>query len=213
MRHRDLLAIREHREEVEAQERAEKERREAPIRAAQEQFNASYRKLGEVYRERLRGEIPDPEPITIDPVTVGVRMTPEQAQQFNREEFAKYRAAFPAVYFTDELLENMGAYFAANSLRIVTASMIGELVERYRTAGMLPDPPQAEPEPEQTTEPELTRVPEPEVYIGRDWQSGKEREFTRLEIDRMSSEEYRKAFPVLPTMKAVLTAMKEQRAR
>lgn len=210
MLERERLSLREYREQIEAEERAERERREAPIRAAENKFRETSRKLAAVMHERLLGTVRDVDRIPVDPSVTGIRMSLERAKQFNRAEFRRYRDENPEVYWTPELVDNIGQYFAVNGLQIVTAKMIASIVERYREYGLLPDPPQ-EVEPEQAPEPEPEQPSGPITCIGVDWQTGTEREFTQREIDRMSADEYRRAFPVASDFGSLFTAMAEQR--
>jgi hypothetical protein len=211
MRHRDLLTIREHRAEVEAQERAERERIERPIREAEARLKETHRKLHAVAVERLLGKVKDPDRVPVDAELIGAKMSRTDADKFNVAEFRKFRESHPEVYLNPELLENMGAYWDANGLQIISANMLSALIDRYRHAGLLPDAPAPDPEPLPAPEPEAAKPAGPVVHIGVDWQTGREREFTRREVDRMSADEFRKFFPVARTFAEVLTAMKEQR--
>jgi hypothetical protein len=130
MNERDRIALRHHQEEVEAEERAEKERTERPFREAEKKLQKTTRQLAAVYRERLLGTVPDPERIEICPSVATVKMTEKQAGEFNRAEFREYRELHPEVFVTPELLKQLGDYFAANGLKIITAAMVGRLVAR-----------------------------------------------------------------------------------
>lgn len=214
MRQRDRLSLREEYERREAEERAERERREAPIREAQALFADNYRKLAEVYRERLLGKVVDPDPIAVDPVTVGMKITKSQSDDFNRSEFEKYRKGHPEmepVWLAGDglLLNRFGEYFTINGLWIVTASMLSELVERYRAAGLLPDPPEPEPAPEPEPEPKPMKTSE--VYEGRDPDTGLPRSYTKRQVYLMSSEQYARCFGKIGTVAELLSAMREQR--
>jgi hypothetical protein len=196
MRERDRLAIQAHREEIQSLERAERERIEAPIKAAQAEINRTVNELAKVYRQRLLGTVRDPDPIGIDPSVTGIRMPRVEADAFNRREFAKYKSEHPDVFWTQELLENLGAYFAKQGLQIITAGMIESLVDRYRACGLLPDRPEPEPIAEPITERESAKPTQPEVFEGWDLDSGEPRTFTRREVDRMSADEYRRVFRI-----------------
>jgi len=54
-------------------------------------------------------------------------------------------------------------------------------------------------------------APDPKTFIGRDCETGLDREFTQWEVDRMSSEQYRRTFRIAPTMTDLFIAMDEQR--
>lgn len=212
MRERDRLTIRAHRAEIEAAERAEREKREAPIREAEARLKETHRQLHAVMLERLLGRVPDPDRIPVDPNLIGARMSRADADAFNLREFTKFREQHPDVFWNHELLEHMGAYWEANGLQIISATMLAALVERYKDAGLLPDPPEQEPAPEQVPEPEPVQPAGPVTYTGIDWQTGREREFTQREVDRMSADEFRRAFRVAGTVAECLTAMQQQRA-
>jgi hypothetical protein len=209
MRERDRIEWRRHRDEVEALERAEQERKEAPIRAAEAMLNETSRKLAEVMRERLLAKVQDPDRIPIDPSVATVRMTQQQADEFNRAEFRKFRESHPEVYWDHELIANVGRYLEKNALKIITASMIASIIDRFREAGLLPDPPAPEPEP--VLEPEPEQPSAPKTYIGRDWETGGEKTFSEREINRMSSQEYKRAFQIAPTIKDLFIAMSGRR--
>ena len=68
-------------------------------------------------------------------------MTEEQASNYNREQFNLYRAQHPDVYFDEILLGQMGSYFERNSLRIISAAMIANVIERFKEAALLPERP------------------------------------------------------------------------
>jgi hypothetical protein len=216
MLERDRLSIKAFREETERAERAERERREKPIREAEARFNESSRRLAAVMQERWLGRVKDPDPV-LDPTLNGIHMTRAQADAFNKNQFRHYREQNPDVYLTPELLDQFGDYWHVNGIGLVSVSMIAEIVSRYRDANLLPDPPQPEPEPEPVVIPASVPEPEPEqpsgpkVYVGRDWQTGREREFTAREVNRMSSAEYAKAFPVASTFTDLFTAMAQER--
>lgn len=191
MRERDRLSVKQHREAIEAQERAEREASERPIREAESKLQQTQRELVKVYRARLLGQVIDPDRISIDPSVQGVRMAEKQASEFNATEFRKFTAQNPELYFPHELLHNIGEYFDRNGLRIITASMLAALIDRYRDAGLLPERPAPEPEPE----PESSIEPEPtvsDVEVGVDWMTGRELILTRKQVELLSADDYRR---------------------
>lgn len=211
MSERERLALRERRAEAEAAERAERERIEAPIQAAKVQLDETYRKLVAVQRDRLLGRTKDPDPVPSDPQLNGVRMSRAAADKFNVREFTKFQEQHPEIFWTHELLEQMGAYWDANRLQIISATMLDALVSRYRDAGLLPDPPAPEPEPEPIPEPEPSEPSGPTVYTGIDPETGVERTYTEFEVNKMPSETFRKTFRVAGTIAECFTAMQRQR--
>jgi len=146
-------------------------------------------------RERLLGRVPDPDRIPVDPVVANARMSRADAAKFNSAEFLKFRQQNSDVFFNEELIDQLGNYFDKNGIGIVTCSMLAALVTRYAEANLLPDSPAAEPEPEPepTQEPAPTEA-KPEVFDGWCLQSGEPRTYSAREVDRMSADEYRRAF-------------------
>ena len=190
MLERDRQTLKAYRDEIEAAERAEQERRERPIREAEAALQETHRQLRNVYVERLSGHTPDPNPI-LDPKLNGVHMTPQDADIFNRSQFRQYREQNPDVYLTPQLLDQFGDYWNANAIGLVSVSMLAELISRYREANLLPDPPAQEPE--SIAEPEPPQPSEPELVDGWDLFSGEPLKWTPRELARLSSTDYRKA--------------------
>jgi hypothetical protein len=198
MTERERQSLRAWREEVEREERAEREERERPIREAQDKLAETHRQLASVYRERLTvGTDPD---VYVDPrVGAGVRMTEQQAAAFNAAEWKTFIQSHPEFYASDANVAALGEYFDRNNLRLITASMLEKLAQRFADLGLLeerpiPELPDPEPEPE---EPQTPQTPEP--HIGIDPETGLEREYSQFEVNRMSSEQYRKAFRLSPS--------------
>ena len=131
---------------------AEEERKWAPIKALQAQASETAKKLRDVERERLKS-IPDPERYVDDTVGPNVRMTSEQAATYNREQANLYRQSHPDVYWCPELTSMLGSYFEKEKLKLISASMLETIINRFDAAGLLPERPEvfpvieAEPEP------------------------------------------------------------------
>jgi hypothetical protein len=135
--------------------------------------------------------VKDPERY-VDPSVASVQMTAKAAHEFNTVEITKYRAEHPEVFWSPEIVDLIGAYLDYNGLKVVTASMIDNVVSRLGSVGLIPDRP-LEPEPiEESSEPEQTR--EREKHVGIDLATGEEREFSDFEINRMSADDFRKVF-------------------
>lgn len=199
MRERERLSIRTFREEIEAEERAEKERIEAPIRAAKQKLQETAYELTKAYRERLLGNVRDPD-VFVDPAVATVRMTKAQAEAHNTEQFRMYYASHPDVYWGPnlELAKALARYWTKNGVEIATAAMFTQVIERMREYGLLPNPPapEPEPEPEPQPEPNVVEPPKPEVFDGWDLESGEPRTYTRREVDSMDSSTYRRTFRI-----------------
>ncbi len=190
---RDRRSLRAFMDEEAERERLEREERERPIREATDKLRETHRKLAAVERERLTS-IPDPERWLDPAVGPDVRMTDAQADAFNRDQSKAYRDAHPDLW-SPELVDLLAAYFRKEGIRLVTASMLERLVERFAEAGLLPERP-AEPEPEATIEEEPVVIVEPERHVGIDPLTGEEREYTSREVERMSADEFRRAFKI-----------------
>lgn len=212
MRERDRIAMRAHRDEIEAEERAERERIHAPIREAEAKLLDTHLKLTEVYRARLRGETKDPD-LFVDPAVATARMTKADANAFNANEYRKYRSAHPETYWGEgsEVTDMLARYWTVNGIEIASESMFANVVGRMRDLAMLPEYPHSEPEPESQSEPEPIPAPQPEVFEGRDPDTGEPRTYTKREVYLMSAETYRRTFPTLGTMTEVLSALRERR--
>jgi hypothetical protein len=191
MSERERLSRKQFDEEEAALESAECAERERPIREAEAKLIATHRKLAALEVERLTGRVKDPERY-VDPSVASVQMTAKAAHEFNTVEITKYRAEHPEVFWSPEIVDLIGAYLDYNGLKVVTASMIDNVVSRLGSVGLIPDRP-LEPEPiEESSEPEQTR--EREKHVGIDLATGEEREFSDFEINRMSADDFRKVF-------------------
>jgi hypothetical protein len=191
MSERERLSRRRFDEEEAAIEAAEREERERPIREAEAKLVATHRKLAALEVERLTGKIKDPERF-VDPSVASVQMTATRAHEFNMIEIVKYRTEHPEVFWSPELVNLIGEYLDRNHLKVVTATMIDNVVSRLGSVGMLPERPEPEPIEEQEPEPEQPK--ERERHVGIDLSTGEEREFSDFEINRMSADDFRKIF-------------------
>jgi hypothetical protein len=153
MTQRERISLREHRLELESQEAAEREAREAHIRIATEQLNEIHNELIALQRERLLSNIKDVDAY-VDPAVATVHLSEEEASDYNREQFNLYRSTHPNVFWNEMLLEQVGAYFERNGLRIISAAMIDNVLERFKEAALLPERPT--PEPTQPYKPKPT---------------------------------------------------------
>jgi len=191
VRERDRLSIKAHREEIAEQERAEREMRERPVREAEEQLKKTTAALAKEYRMRLRGEVRDPD-LFIDPAVSGIGMSRAQADKFNSDEFKKFLVSRPDTYLgsNDEVVQLIARYFTKNKIEIA------KLIDRMSEYGLLPARLQAEPEPVPELTPEPIEQTKPEAFEGWDLESGEPRIYTRREVDRMSGDEYRRAFRI-----------------
>ena len=190
MRHRDMLSLRQFREEREAIERADREERERPVREAVATAQSLHQQIAAVRRERL-STIPDPERWLDPAVGPNVRFTQADARKFTAEQSNLYRQSHPETYWCPELVDLLGAYFDKEKIQIVTATMLEKLIARFDEVGLLPQRP-IEPEPEPEEE-QPVAVTEPEFVDGWDIDSGEPKKWTRRALDRLSSTDYRRA--------------------
>jgi hypothetical protein len=191
---RDRRSLRAFLEEESERERLEREERDRPIREATEKLRATHRKLALIERERLT-TIPDPERWLDPAVGPNVRMTEQQAADFNRDHAKAYRESHPEIYWSDALLDLLSRYFQKEHLKLITAEMLERLVERLAAVGLLPERP-IEPEPDPVIEEEPVAVAQPERHVGIDPLTGEQREYTEREVARMTAEEFRRAFRI-----------------
>jgi hypothetical protein len=202
--------------------REQEERQAAKLAEAQEVLKATANKIALTTRDTiLRGRDAD---VLISPELANASMSRADAANFNREQAAFFVSDTPEyeAYRTPENLEAIGAYFERNGIRIADAKMIRAAFVRLREYGILTPRPAPVVEPAPVPQPRrdvnLTVTREepkqstgPRVYVGRDWETGAERQFTEREVNRMSSAEYARAFPVAPTFRDWFIAAGEQR--
>ena len=210
-----------------AKRRQLEERQAAELAETEAAFKKTTVQLALTIRERiLKGR---DEELFVTPELLRASMPTVEAEKFNAEQAAEFVRTNPdyEAYRSDETLHAILDYFSRNGVRIFDAAMIKAAFSRLRDYGViqkrLRPVPQVEPEPRpqptrvsltiERREPEPVKPSGPKTYIGRDWETGMEREFTEREINRMSSKEYARAFPVAPTVAELLSAMQEQRSQ
>ena len=209
MLQRDRISLKKFKEEF-------KEEQERPIRELEAQMQEVHRKIAVVQRDTLLNDGVLDQDLFVSPEVYGASMPNEDAYNFNLNELDRFTQAHPEIAGTKRNIEMFGSYFQKHGLNIITFEMLEKLYQRFLDAGIEFD--RREPEPEQIAEREPTFVnlaiapaPGPKTYTGRDLETGQDREYTEWEIDRMSSEQYRRAFKVAPTIVDLFIAMDEQR--
>jgi len=186
----------------EANERQSAEDQAAAERAAIEaQWADGHDQLAKLIRERIETQRDDE--VFIDPATLGIKMTQAQADAYNASEAAKYAQANPSFYPSRSNREALGSYFQRNGIALVSSSILAAAVRRLSDYGLLESRPAPAPEalPQQpyvnlsidSDEPEPDAEPE---GMGWDIETGEPRFYSPLQIERMSSETYRRAFHV-----------------
>lgn len=203
MTHRELLAMRERRRELEAEQTAEREVRERPIRQAEQELQNTYRKLATVYRDRMLGKVPDPD-FFISPEVDGLRLSDEHRDEFNRHQCVRFREQHPNLPWDRTVIDLLQRYWDANQADLISTDMIAVAVKRAMELGLVHKaPPKPVPAPAPIPARQQT-APSPrpdDTLVGRDPDTGRERTYTRREADRMSADEYRRRFKVLPTFR------------
>lgn len=216
MRERDRLALREWREEVAAQEAAAKEREERPLREAEAKLQQTHRELRRIERERITGVVEDPDlkkrlngKAFLDPeifedervreLYPEIANDPNFARDFNSYSIQIYCERNPGVHWSTELVQQLGNYFDRHGLALTSVPMIAAAVDRILAAGLAPTEPPAPappppPAPVRYVEPE--QPSEPEYVDGWDLETGKQRRFSRFEINKMSADEFVRVFRV-----------------
>lgn len=226
MSERERISIRERRDAEDAERLAvEAERLDAERKAneAWEAIEAEQRKRTEGQRQYWREWVEtdrDPK-LYVTPELRTASMPTNKVSAHNSAEVEKFIQATPEFieYKTPQNANELLAYFDRNGVRIFDAAMLQAAFVRLRDLGILEKRPVPQSEPvEQPRRVNLTissapakPVRKPDTYIGRDYATGKERTFTRREVDRMSSAEYARAFEVLPTVSELFTRMSDTR--
>lgn len=193
MRERDEAAAAEVRREREAEEAAK-------VREAEAALTENSRKLRAIERENVL-KLTD-EDVYIDPSTASIRMTPDEANAYNREQAAIFRQRNPQYLASAANLEALGGYFERNGIRIASAETVQKAYERLDGLGLIEQGPLPIPVPisEPRQQPAKRAVPReepkrPEGEMGIDPLTGLERFYTRREQAIMSSSEFRRRFP------------------
>jgi hypothetical protein len=199
MRERDRHSLNEFRRQLAAEERAAEERRLAPIREAEAELRKTHGQLLKAERDSILTS-PDPD-VFIDPrFPVGKSIPMDQAADMARIAGENFVATHPEYFICSENTEAFVRYFQVNRLQILTLEMYEAAYQRLNSLGVLKQRPAREPEPETVEQPAPAPV-QPEELIGVD-ESGREKAYTRAEVDRMSAEEYKRFFR-LPTKQVI----------
>lgn len=204
MSERERLAMRQRREELEAQEAAAREERERPVRELTRQLNETHRKIAALERQRLT----DPKTMDVDfwhdPECDGMDfLTSEGIAEWNLAHFRNFAQNHPEFAITDKNLKTLNDYFAKHHVLLFTHEMVERLYRRMIAAGIRFDGPEAEPKSQkavpydQRPQANLSIAPpkpqklETPTYKGWD-EDGNEREFTEREVSRWSGDEMKR---------------------
>ncbi len=196
--------------EYEAWKRQDEEEQQRPIKQAEAQAMRLHGDLIKVQRSNLL-DIRDPD-FFISPNLIGAEMELSAAQHFNGVEGDAFLRENPDYYPSSKNGELLLGYMERNGCSIIDRNMWKVAVDKFRAVGLLEEWPQPEPvpitEPVQV-EPDLDSLPRlPLSYQrpsgwkresdgsqeGYDLNTGEPRVYTALEIERMTADEYKRAF-------------------
>ena len=146
-------------------------------------------------------------------------MPKDEAAAFNKEQSDIFVRETPeySEYKSDKNADAILDYLDRNGVRIFDSATLRAAFFRLRDLGMIQPRPAAAPaEPAKPAPtPKFVNLTieqsGPKTYIGKDWQTGRKREFTQREVDRMSSTDFARAFEVAHTFAETFTAMREER--
>ena len=197
--------MRERRRELEAQEAAEREVRERPIKQAEAALQANYRKLASVYRDRMLGKVPDPD-FYISPEVDGLRLRDEDRDEFHRHQCIRFRDEHPDLPWDRTVVDMLQRYWTANQADLIDAEMIAVAVRRAMELGLVQKPVPAPPKPVLASDP-FPRNSRHRIHNPMICSSGaiRIRDVSAHTRDgkfyRMSADEYKRRFKVLPTFR------------
>lgn len=215
-RFRNEEAEREEQERVAAEERQKVER----TQRAEEQRQAVRDRQRAFIAEGVATGI-DPM-FQIDPNTLSGQIAVPRAEvaAWNAEQARIFKATCPDYvrFQSAATFDALVGYLKRNAnLVLVSAWQWQKAFERLKELGLIHESPVPAPEPKPAPRPVFVDVNHaiersgPETFTGRDWQTGKDREFTQREVDRMSADEFKRSFKVIPSVAGLFTEMKAQR--
>ncbi len=184
--------------------RREEQREQRKIDELKSQFEGTARRVAEAERRSL-SHLRDDE-FAIAPAVKELvdGMTPYERSVFTEQESQRFISENPDYYACPENAKAMTSYLERNDAArhgVITSSLLTAAFKRLDTYGMLkqypaPRPVQVAPQSELENVPAVSAQPEPESMIGYDLRTGEQRAFSRYEVDRMGSEEFRRVFRV-----------------
>lgn len=221
---RQRLELRSLKEQEESERlEAERPRLEAERRANEEQAAREAAEQARIERQRAywaEWVQTDRDPkVYISEEMRHASMPPKEAEAFTAKAAADF--AESPEYAPYRSPSNAGvilAYLLRNGIHIADRDTIRAAFVRLRDLGLLKQKPAPAPQPKAVEQPRQINLAvqrqstnEPKTYKGRDYATGRERDFTQREVDRMSSLEFQRAFQVVPTVGALFNAMAESR--
>jgi len=187
--------------DAEAAKRREKEEAEvAKLARAEATLAETASKVARTIRERISTQ-PDDE-VFVTPELRDAKMSRDEAVKFDGEQFRVFASRNSWFHDTPGNRRTVLEYFQRNRLEIIDAQMFEAAAKRLAEFSLLPDerpaPVLAKPETTtvnlsvERTEPQPQS--RPETKIGIDPLTGREREYTRWEVGRMTADDFAKAF-------------------
>lgn len=192
-------------------------RLEAPLKlkALEQEMNETVRKLQEAKRRQVLGYEEQP---YISPEVHKVWLSPEETIAFNKKEAEAFVNETPEWFPTKENIETLMHYFTNRGITVIDRKMYKAAFISLKRDGLFEEKPKPEPPAKPVVDPtpvedfdNLPRLPlghqvpaayKREIqatYRGIDPDTGQEREFTQLEVDRMSGDLFKKVFAVPTT--------------
>ena len=194
--------------QYEAWKRQDEEEQQRPIKQAGARLSRTVGELIRVQRSNLL-DIRDPD-FFASPGLENITMEMEAAQRFNREEAAGFVRENPDYFPSQKNFELLASYMERNGCTIIDRAMWKAAVQRFKAVGLLDErtEPETVVEPVQV-EPDVNSLPRLPLshqtqaawrrdtdgsQEGFDLNSGEKRMYTSFQIDRMTADEYRRAF-------------------
>jgi hypothetical protein len=171
--------------------------RERPIKEMTAQLAATHGQLLSLARQRVKvAKDAEFDLASIDPEMVSVKMTKNEATEFNGREAETFTANESRYKRCPESENAMLEYAERNGLQVVSARMWQAIFERLLELNLI-DEWQPEPEPIPNHEPVIEQEHQPvhdEYEVGIDLETGLDRAYTRRQVAAMSADQYRRSF-------------------
>lgn len=176
-------------EELEAEQRAEQEKKNRPIREAEAQINDTARKLHETVKERILTQRDNE--AYLDPAVANLRLPRQEAENFVKEQARKFLEENPEYYGCPENFKAITEYLIRQGHLLASAAMLKAAWLRLRQFHLIEERPEPEPEPVVQPQPEQPQQTA-QMYAGVDLDTGEPRLYTQREVDLMPAEEYKR---------------------
>lgn len=196
MSERFRLERREFMREYEAQEKEKAEERMRPVKELEEKNKKLLKEVYEVERENV--SLGQDASAYVSP-RLYERMPADQVESFNKEASERFVRDHPDYYACPENREALISYLQRQKVdKFFDYDTLAAAYKRLKSFGLLkekpvppPPPPDPKPAPKPVEAPKLTK---PQMTLGHDPTTGKERAYSDREIALMSSDEYRRVF-------------------